>query len=79
MPGSTVFTYANGNPQYKHKETGLCLAPGIGYMINGIELSLRPQYNLTAAGLDVYYWNVRLAYAIMFAGTKKDEIKKTLM
>jgi hypothetical protein len=62
MPTTTHFTYA-ANPDYDFKETGISAAPGLGYLLGNFESSFRLQYNLTASGYDIYYFNFRLAYA----------------
>jgi hypothetical protein len=52
------------------KETGLSVAPGLGYLLGNLEAGFRLQYNLTATGYHVYYYNFRLAYAFL---KKKDK------
>ncbi|MGZ5191166.1 MAG: outer membrane beta-barrel protein [Flavisolibacter sp.] len=64
MPTTTHFTYA-ANPDLNFKETGFSCAPGIGYQLGHIESSFRIQYNLTASGFNVYYYNFRLAYSFL--------------
>ena len=64
MPTTTHFDYET-NPDLNFKETGISVAPGLGFMLGKIELSLRLQYNLTASGFNVYYYNFRLAYAFL--------------
>lgn len=65
MPSTTHFTYSSGNPDFVFKESGLCIAAGLGYQFGGVEASVRPQFNLSASGFDVYYMNFRIAYAIL--------------
>lgn len=64
MPTSTHFTYTS-NPEYTRKESGLSVAPGVGYLLGKLESSVRLQYNLTASGFNVYYYNLRVAYAFL--------------
>jgi hypothetical protein len=64
MPTKTHFTYTNGSPDFEYKESGLSVAPGIGYQISRVEASIRPQFNLAASGFNVYYLNFRLAYVV---------------
>ena len=70
MPTTTHFTYAT-NPDFNFKETGFSYAPGIGYQLGNIESSFRLQYNLTASGFNVYYYNFRLAYSLLKIKNKK--------
>jgi hypothetical protein len=70
MPTTTHFNYAV-NPDFNFKETGFSGAPGIGYLIGNIEAGFRLQYNFTASGYKVYYYNFRLAYAFL----KKKKVK----
>lgn len=65
MPSTTNFTYTSNNRQFEFKESGLSVAMGLGYQLAGVEASLRPQFNLGASGFNVYYLNVRLAYALL--------------
>lgn len=65
MPTTTNFKYESGNPDFTYKESGLSVAPGLGYQLGGVEASLRPQFNLTASGYNVYYLNFRLAYTLL--------------
>ena len=74
MPTTTVFDYTNGLPTFTFKESGLSIAPGIGYQAGRAEVSIRPQFNLTAAGFDVYYLNMRLAYAFIKTQKKKADL-----
>ena len=62
MPTSTHFTYTS-NPDHTHKESGYSVAPGVGYLLGKLESSVRLQYNLTDSGFNVYYYNLRIAYA----------------
>ncbi|MBD0365768.1 MAG: hypothetical protein ICV53_06645 [Flavisolibacter sp.] len=64
MPSTTHFTYTSGNKD-KFKESGLSVAPGLGYQLGRVEASFRPQFNLSASGFNVYYLNFRLAYTIL--------------
>ncbi|MBC7827218.1 MAG: hypothetical protein H7122_05705 [Chitinophagaceae bacterium] len=64
MPTTTYFTYAN-NPDYDHKQSGLCVAPGIGYLLGKLKSGFRLQYNLTASGFNIYYYNFRISYAFL--------------
>jgi hypothetical protein len=64
MSTNTHFDYA-ANPDYNFKESGLSFAPGIGYQLGNAELSFRLQYNLTASGFNIYYYNFRLAYSFL--------------
>ncbi len=68
MPTSNHITYTNGSKQ-NLKETGFSTALGLGYQYKKLESSCRLQYNLTASGLNVYYYNFRIAYA--FLSSKK--------
>ncbi|MDZ4808341.1 MAG: hypothetical protein SGI96_08715 [Bacteroidota bacterium] len=72
MPTTTHFDYAV-NTDRDFKESGLSTALGIGYQLDNIEASTRLQYNLSASGFNVYYYNFRIAYTfIKFkAGSKK--------
>jgi len=70
MPTSTHFDYAV-NPDFDFKESGLSTALGIGYLAGIIEAGFRLQYNLTASGFDVYYYNFRLAYCFLKIKNKK--------
>jgi hypothetical protein len=63
MSTNTRFTYEVYPPR-NFKESGLSAAPGIGYLFRKMEAGFRLQYNLSASGFDVYYYNFRLAYAI---------------
>ena len=64
MPTSTHITYTNGSKQNR-KESGLSVALGSGYQYKNIECSFRLQYNLSAVGYHVYYYNFRLAYSFL--------------
>jgi len=64
MRTTTHFTYA-ANPDFNFKESGLSVAPGLGYLFRNLESSFRLQYNLSASGFNVYYYNFRLAYAFL--------------
>ena len=70
MPTTTHFTFVSGNPDRKFKESGLSVAPGIGYQLRKVEASFRPQFNLSASGYNVYYMNFRLAYALVKSKAK---------
>lgn len=63
MRTTTFYTYTSGNPDFNFKESGLCVAPGVGYQLGRVEASFRPKFNLSASGFNVYYLNYRLAYA----------------
>ena len=62
MPTTVKFKYENAIPDYKYSEMGFTLAPGIGYQIGRAEAGVRPLFNLSASGFDVYYLDFRLAY-----------------
>jgi opacity protein-like surface antigen len=64
MPVKTHFDYQN-NPDNDFRETGWAAAFGAGYLSWKIESSFRFQYNLTAGGYHVYYYNFRIAYAFL--------------
>jgi hypothetical protein len=64
MPARTDFEYAS-NPDFKFKEDGLSCAVGLGYLLWNIEGSFRLQYNLSASGFNVYYYDFMLAYAFL--------------
>jgi Outer membrane protein beta-barrel domain len=64
MPTTTHITFTTGSKQ-NFKETGLSVAPGLGYLLGNLEASFRLQYNLTATGSHVYYYNFRLAYVFL--------------
>ena len=64
MPTTTHFTYT-ANPDFNFKETGVSCAPGIGYQLGTLEAGFRLQYNLTASGFNVYYYDLRLAYSFL--------------
>ena len=64
MPTTTHFTNPP-NPEFDRKETGLSCAPGVGYQLGDLESGFRLQYNLTASGFNVYYYNFRIAYAFL--------------
>lgn len=72
MPTKKYDTYTSGAPDSEFKESGLSVAPGIGYQLGRVETSIRPQFNLTASGFNVYYLNFRLAY-IVFRKFKKTD------
>ena len=62
MPVKTHFNYQN-TPDNDFRETGWAAAFGAGYQFWKLESSFRFQYNLTAGGYHVYYYNIRIAYA----------------
>jgi hypothetical protein len=64
MPTTKEITFTTGTKE-KFKEGGLSLALGTGYQLKNLEASFRLQYNLTARGFHVYYYNFRLAYAFL--------------
>lgn len=72
MPTKTHSTYTNGSPDSEFKESGLSVAPGIGYQAGRVEASIRPQFNLAASGFNVYYLNFRLAYVVFRKFKKTD-------
>ena len=74
MPITTHFDYAV-NQDRDFKESGLSTALGIGYQLGNLEASTRLQYNLTASGFNVYYYNFRIAYGILKskAANKKNQ------
>lgn len=74
MPTKTQSSYTNGSPDSEFKESSLSVAPGIGYQLGRVEASIRPQFNLTASGFNVYYFNFRLAYVVFrkFKETSSD-------
>ena len=69
MYTNTHFDY-EANPDFNFDETGLSCAPGIGYQLGKIETGFRLQYNLTASGYNVYYYNIRVAYAFLKRNSK---------
>jgi hypothetical protein len=64
MPATNHITYTNGLKQ-NIKETGLSVAPGLGYLLKNIEFGFRLQYNLSETGYHVYYYDFKLAYAFL--------------
>lgn len=64
MPTTIHFDYV-ANPDLDFKESGLSCATGIGYQLRNIESGFRLQFNLTASGFDIYYYNFRIAYAFL--------------
>jgi hypothetical protein len=64
MPTTNHITFTTGS-KINSKETGLSVAPGLGYLLGNLESGFRLQYNLTATGSHVYYYNFRLAYAFL--------------
>lgn len=70
MPTTIHFDYAV-NEDRDYKESGLSSALGIGYQLGNIESGVRLQYNLTASGFHVYYYNFRIAYAFLKGKKKK--------
>lgn len=66
---NTAFDYAT-NPDNTLDYTDLSCAPGIGYQLGKIETGFRLQYNLGETGLNVYYYNFRIAYAFLKSKTK---------
>ncbi|MFI5152522.1 MAG: hypothetical protein ACHQET_04265 [Chitinophagales bacterium] len=64
MPTKTHFDYQN-SPDADFRETGWAAAFGAGYQFWNIESSFRFQYNLTASGYHVYYYDIRIAYAFL--------------
>ena len=69
MPTTIHFDYA-ANPDRDFKESGLSTALGIGYQLGTVEAGFRFQYNLTASGFDVYYYNFRVAYNFLMRKRK---------
>jgi hypothetical protein len=63
IASTSKYNYTSGN-QNKFKESGISVAPGIGYQFSKIESSIRPQFNLSASGFNVYYLNFRLGYKV---------------
>jgi hypothetical protein len=61
MPTTTHFDYAV-SPDSDFKESGFTAAIGSGYQHKSLEAGFRLQYNLTASGLNIYYFNFRVAY-----------------
>ena len=55
--------YPNGLTQ-KPGESGFGIAIGPGYFHKHLDLGMRAQFNLTNSGFRVYYYNVRVAYAL---------------
>ena len=64
MPTTIHFDYLN-IPDRDFKESGLSTAIGIGYQLGKIEAGFRGQYNFSASGFDIYYYNFRIAYAFL--------------
>lgn len=64
MYTNTSFDYESYT-DFTYDETGLSCAPGIGYQLGKIETGFRLQYNLTASGYNVYYYNFSVAYTFM--------------
>lgn len=65
MPTTETDHITYTNSEQKFKETDVIVAPGVGYQLKNFELNFRFQFDLTAVGYHVYYYNFRIAYAFL--------------